>query len=38
MNQAQNAKKYNLELLKYTKFNMERYTCPMEEVRYSIAS
>jgi hypothetical protein len=38
MNQAKNAKKFNLELLKYTKFIIGCYTCPNEQVRYSTAS
>jgi hypothetical protein len=38
MNQAKNAKKCNLELLKEKKFNKGCYTCPNEQVRFSIAS
>jgi hypothetical protein len=34
----ENAKSFNIELLKYTKFNIECDTCPNEQVRYSIAS
>jgi hypothetical protein len=35
---SQKCKTFNLELLKYTKFNIGCYTCPNEQVRYSIAS
>jgi hypothetical protein len=35
---SQKCKTFNLELLKYTKFNTGCYTCPNEQVRYSIAS
>jgi hypothetical protein len=35
---SQKCQKFNLELLKYTKFNIGCYTCPNEKVRYSIAS
>jgi hypothetical protein len=35
---SQKCKIFNLELLKYTKFNKECYTCPNEQVRYSTAS
>jgi hypothetical protein len=33
-----NAKSFNIDLLKYTKFITRCYTCPNEQVRYSIAS
>jgi hypothetical protein len=32
-----NAKSFDIELLKYTKFIRRCYTCPNEQVRYSIA-
>jgi hypothetical protein len=35
---SQKSEKIKLELLKYTKFNIGCYTCPNEQVRYSIAS
>jgi hypothetical protein len=35
---SQKCKTFNLELLKQTKFNKGCYTCPNEQVRYSIAS
>jgi hypothetical protein len=35
---SQKCKTFNLELLKYTKFNIGCYTCPKEQVRYSTAS
>jgi hypothetical protein len=35
---SQKCKTFNLELLKKTKFNIVCYTCPNEQVRYSIAS
>jgi hypothetical protein len=35
---SQKCKTFNLELLKSTKFNIGWYTCPNEQVRYSIAS
>jgi hypothetical protein len=35
---SQKCKTFNLELLKYTKFNIWCYTCPNEQVRYSTAS
>jgi hypothetical protein len=35
---SQKCKTFNLKLLKWTKFNKECYTCPNEQVRYSIAS
>jgi hypothetical protein len=35
---SQKGKTFNLELPKYTKFNIGCYTCPNEQVRYSIAS
>jgi hypothetical protein len=35
---SQKCKTFNLELLKYTKFNKECYTRPNEQVRYSTAS
>jgi hypothetical protein len=33
-----NAKRFYIELFKYTKFIITCYTCPNEQVRYSIAS
>jgi hypothetical protein len=39
MNESrQNAKSFNIELLKYTTFITRCYTCPNKQVRYSIAS
>jgi hypothetical protein len=35
---SQKCNTFNLELLKWTKFNKGCYTCPNEQVRYSIAS
>jgi hypothetical protein len=35
---SQKCKTFNLELLKYTKFNIGCYTRPNEQVRYSTAS
>jgi hypothetical protein len=35
---SQKCKTFNLELLKYTKFNIGCYTCPNEQVRYPIGS
>jgi hypothetical protein len=35
---SQKCKTFNLELLKYTKLNIRCYTCPNEQVKYSIAS
>jgi hypothetical protein len=35
---SKKCKTLNLELLKWTKFNIGCYTCPNEQVRYSIAS
>jgi hypothetical protein len=34
----QNAKSFNIEFLKYTKFITRFYTCQNEQVKYSIAS
>jgi hypothetical protein len=35
---SQKCKTFNLDILKYTKFNIGCYACPNEQVRYSIAS